>query len=30
MFTIDREAREYFLEELGDAKAVRVVYRGPG
>jgi|GEM_PF-5236054 hypothetical protein len=30
MLTIDQEARQYFLRELGEAKAVRVVYRGPG
>jgi len=30
MLTIDQEAREYYLEKLGEAEAVRVIYRGPG
>ncbi len=30
MFIIDQQAREYFLEKLEAAQAVRVIYRGPG
>lgn len=30
MLAIDRETREYYLSELGEGKAVRVIYRGPG
>jgi hypothetical protein len=30
MFIIDQQAREYFLEKLEGAQAVRVIYRGPG
>jgi hypothetical protein len=30
MFIIDQQAREYFLETLEAAQAVRVIYRGPG
>jgi hypothetical protein len=30
MFSIDEQAREYFLEKLEGAQAVRVIYRGPG
>jgi len=30
MFTIDQQAREYFLEKLEGDQAVRVIYRGPG
>lgn len=30
MFTIDQQAREYFLDKLEAAQALRLIYRGPG
>jgi hypothetical protein len=30
MLAIDQESRELYLGKLGEGKAVRVIYRGPG